>query len=336
MLDLDVGLIGAGVMAQTHLEGWITLGARVVVFSDDGRHIDLAAANAAHRVTPAASLGDLLNRSALVDICTPTATHKDLILAAVAAGSDIICEKPLAMHPADAQEVADAAEAAGVHLFPAHVVRYFPEYEALHRAVAAGAVGTPAVLQFTRATAYPTWAPWFHDSEQSGGILTDQMIHDFDYARSLAGEVVRVHAQVRESHRNGIRVAAGTAVLTHAGGAISYFHGLWGQPGTPFRTTFRVAGPDGLLHHDTKDTAAFRVLAEHTTADGPDERIPASWLTENPYTAELRDFAVAATTGRTPRVTAADGVAAVRIAAAARESARTGRAVALSTEEAAR
>ncbi|MEU9856115.1 Gfo/Idh/MocA family oxidoreductase [Streptomyces sp. NPDC047974] len=333
MLDLHVGLIGAGVMAQTHLEAWITLGARVSVYSDDGRHAHLAETHSAHGVEAATSLEHLLADCALVDICTPTGSHKELILAAVAAGRHVVCEKPLAMCSDDAQEAADAAARAGVRLFPAHVVRYFPEYEALHRAVTAGTVGEPAILHFTRMTAYPDWAPWFRDDTQSGGILTDQMIHDFDFARSLVGDPVRVYAQVREIH-DGHHVAAGTAVLTHASGAISYFHGLWGQPGTSFRTTFRVAGSGGVLHHDSHETTAFRVLAQ--PAGGEDDRIPPVALFENPYAAELRDFALTVTTGSVPRVTAHDGVMAVRIAEAARESARTGRAIDLTAEEAIR
>ncbi|MER8037346.1 Gfo/Idh/MocA family protein [Streptomyces hydrogenans] len=335
MLDLHVGLLGAGVMAQTHLEAWLTLGARVSVHSDDGRHTHLAAAHAGQGVEASPSLAHLLDHCALIDICTPTASHKEIILAAVAAGRHVVCEKPLTMSPEDAQEAADAAARAGVHLFPAHVVRYFPEYEALHRAVTGGAVGEPAILHFTRMTAYPDWSPWFGDQSQSGGILTDQMIHDFDYARSLVGDPVRVYAQVRESQSDtGARIATGTAVLTHASGAISYFHGTWGQPGTAFRTTFRVAGSGGVLHHDSHETTAFRVLAHQR---GPeDERIPQVALFENPYAAELRDFATAVTTGRPPRVAAHDGVMAVRIAAAARESARTGRAVELTAQEATR
>ncbi|MEV5583749.1 Gfo/Idh/MocA family oxidoreductase [Streptomyces parvus] len=333
MLDLHVGLLGAGVMAQTHLEAWITLGARVSVYSADGRHTHLAAAHSAQGVEAAPSREHLLEHCTLIDICTPTRTHKELILAAVGAGRHVVCEKPLAMNPEDAQEATDAAARAGVHLFPAHVVRYFPEYEALHRAVASGAVGEPAILHFTRTTAYPDWSSWFQDPSQSGGILTDQMIHDFDYACSLVGEPVRVYAQVRE-HDGDPRIASGTAVLTHANGAISYFHGLWGQPGTTFRTTFRVAGSDGVLHHDSHRTTAFRVLAQHDADAGAP--IPQTWLSENPYASELREFATTIATGRPSRVTARDGVTAVRVATAARESARTGRAIDLTAEEATR
>ncbi|WP_419999176.1 Gfo/Idh/MocA family protein [Streptomyces boninensis] len=335
MPEYDVGLIGAGGIARAHLPAWTALGAKVTVLSNDGQAPGLAAQYAAHGVEAVDTLDELLARCSLVDICTPSFTHKELALAAMAAGKHVICEKPLALSTADSQEMIDAAAAAGVRLFPAHVVRFFPEYEALAKAVADGAVGEPAVLRFTRSGSYPVWAPWFADAGLSGGILLDQMIHDFDFARLLAGEVVRVHAQARgklTAPAEAGAVAAATAVLTHASGAVSHVHGVWGLPDTQFRTTYRVAGRDGVLHHDSLQTRAFRVIAQGERAAG--QGIPATDLARNPFEAELSEFAAAALAGGPePRVSADDALAAVRIAAAAAESALTGAAVEIESGE---
>ena len=86
--------------------------------------------------TAAGSLHDAISGADAVDICTPTDTHHDIALAAVAAGAHVLCEKPLALGAADAEEMADAADAAGVRLYPGHVVRYFPAYARLRAAVA--------------------------------------------------------------------------------------------------------------------------------------------------------------------------------------------------------
>ncbi|MGY0020137.1 Gfo/Idh/MocA family protein [Streptomyces sp. cg35] len=325
MARLDVGLIGAGGIARAHLPAWTELGARVTILSTDGNAEKLAAAYAEFGVTAVHTLAELLDRSTVVDVCTPTFTHRQLVLDAIAAGRHVVCEKPLAPTVDEARELAEAAEAAGVLLFPAHVVRYFPAYAALARSVAAGGVGAPAVLRFTRSGSYPVWAPWFSDPALSGGILVDQMIHDFDFARLLAGEVVRVHAQVRGRQEPGAvagDVATGTAVLTHASGAVSHVLGVWGLPDLPFRTTFRVAGPGGVLEHDSTARTGFRVLAQGSRPRG--EGIPGSPLTESPYLTELREFSAAFAGGPAPRVSAHDGVEAVRIATAAAESARTG------------
>jgi predicted dehydrogenase len=325
MPELAVGLIGAGGIARAHLPAWLELGARVTVFTHDDSGARLAAEYADGRVRVARTLEELLEGSEAVDVCTPTHTHREVALAALRAGRHVACEKPLALTPADVEEMIAEADRAGVLLFPGHVVRYFPEYAAMADAVARGAVGRPAVLRFTRTGTYPVWSPWFADPTLSGGILVDQMIHDFDFARLLAGDVVRVHAQVRghqEAPAPAGCVAAATAVLTHASGAISHVHGVWGLPDAQFRTTFRIAGRDGVLQHDSAQTKAFRVISQGGRADG--EGIPATNLTESPFLTELREFASAVAGGPAPRVTARDGLEAVRIAVAASESARTG------------
>src|SRR5699024_11805186 len=86
------------------------------------------------------------------------------------------------------------AERTGRTLFPAHVVRFFPQYAAAERAIATGAVGRLAVLRFERTGSLPDRA-WYADDELSGGIVLGQMIHDIDQALWLAGPVERVHAQ---------------------------------------------------------------------------------------------------------------------------------------------
>ncbi|MEU6763221.1 Gfo/Idh/MocA family oxidoreductase [Streptomyces sp. NPDC046853] len=331
---MRIGLIGAGGIARAHLPGWLELGARVGVYTVDGSAEKLAAEYAGRDVVAAGSLGELLADCTAVDICTPTPTHKELALAAVAAGRHVICEKPLALNAADAEEIAAAAEAAGVRLHPAHVVRYFPAYAAMQRAVASGELGDLAVLRFTRGGARPQWAPWFADPAQSGGVIMDLMVHDIDIARWIAGDVIRVHAQTRGvEHATGAaqaEVVSATAVLTHASGVISHITGLWGLADQQFRTTFRVAGSDGLLRHDSTSVPGYRITAQGVRA--ANEGIPSSPMTESPYLSELREFAASwQEGGGDPRVSARDGIEAVRIAEAAVESSRTGRAVEIRT-----
>ncbi|MER5428510.1 Gfo/Idh/MocA family oxidoreductase [Streptomyces sp. NPDC002588] len=325
MAELEVALIGAGGIARTHLPAWTALGARVRVYAPDGQAPLLAREFGA---TAVASREEAVAGATVVDVCTPTDTHREICLAAVAAGAHVLCEKPLALTAADAAHVARAAAAAGVRLYPGHVVRFFPAYARLRGLVAGGALGRVAVARFTRTGRYPTWSPWFADPARSGGILVDQMIHDYDIARWLFGEVVRVHAHtaghVTAPAPMGA-VAAGTAVLTHASGTISQIVGVWAPEDTPFRTTFHLAGTGGTVSHDSLAAPGLRILGG---GGGPAAGIPAGDFGESPYTTQIREFAAAYTgRGPEPRVGAADGVAAVRIAEAAAESARTGRAV---------
>lgn len=324
MSRLDVAVIGAGFIARTHVPAWIALGARIRIHSTDDQAAVLAEE---FGLTVTASLEEALDGATVADICTPTTTHREIALAAFEAGAHVLCEKPLALTPQDAREMADTAREAGRLLCPGHVVRFFPAYVRLRDAVASGALGRVAVARFTRAGRYPTWSSWFADPALSGGIVTDQMLHDMDIARWLFGEVVSIHATQRGNPGVGEGpVATGSATLTHESGVISQVLGVWGPPATAFRYTFHVAGSHGTLTHDSLAHPSLRVTgAPRGSGDG----VPTGDFGEDPFAAQIREFAAAFEGGPVPRVTALDGVAAVEIAAAARRSAATGRAVAI-------
>ena len=324
MRQLEVALIGAGLIARYHLDAWIGAGAAVRVHSDDGRAGDLAREFGVRAV---GSLAEALDGAHAADICTPTATHRDIALAAIAAGVGVVCEKPLAATTAEAEEIVAAAERAGVRLYPAHDVRFAPAFARLHELVAAGGVGAGTVARFTASAYHPR--PWTgHASARSGGIVSDQMLHGVDLAYWIFGDVVRVHAwyqgEIAAPAPTGA-VATGTAVLTHASGALSQIVSRWtATPVPPVRVTFHVSGTDGTVLHDTEWPQEVRV------ADGTVENF--GHMGEIPFVAEMREFARAFTGGPEPRLGARDALAAVRITQASAESAWTGRAVELPVE----
>ena len=91
--------------------------------------------------------------------------------------------------------------------------------------------------------------------------MMDLMIHDFDYARWVAGEVTTVYAKSILSRRPDAGVDHGLAILTHASGAISHVEGSWAYPPPTFRTAFEIACERGLLAHDSAATAPITVYA---------------------------------------------------------------------------
>nr|WP_174257683.1 Gfo/Idh/MocA family oxidoreductase [Phytoactinopolyspora alkaliphila] len=322
-------MIGAGGIAGVHLAGWLALGARVRVYST----ADAERLVAGHHLAEVApSLQHALDGADVVDVCTPTFAHPDVVLAAAAAGCDVVCEKPLASTSAVAAEMVDACERAGVRIFPAHVVRFFPEYTAMQRHVAAGGVGDIAVQRFTRSGSRPV-RDWFADDDLSGGIVMDQMIHDLDFARWTAGEVERVFARRAVGpDEGGVRgVVSAQAILTHASGAVSYVTGTWAAPGSTFRTTFEVAGTGGIVHHDSVARAPLAI--DGGAAGESRGLLPGTAFTESPFLTELRAFLTAFRGGPPPPVSAHDGVQAVRLAEAANASIASGQAVELSNDD---
>ncbi|HEU4324122.1 MAG TPA: Gfo/Idh/MocA family oxidoreductase [Roseiflexaceae bacterium] len=327
---MRVGIAGAGSMGRVHAGGWAAAGATVAGFlggrSDAARTL---AAQYGARVYPDAAA--LLADVDVVDICTPTDQHAELALAAAAAGRQIVCEKPLARTLDEGRAVLAACRAAGVRLLVAHVVRFFPEYALARARVAEGAIGRPAVLRLARGSYRPARPQdnWFVDQDRSGGLLLDLMIHDYDYARWVAGEVTQVYAR----HVAGVHPDAsldyGLAILTHASGAITHVAGSWAYPPPTFRAGLEIAGETGLIACDTTSTEPLELLLAQERADAPAVALPPDALGENPYTTQIRSFYETLTHGRPTRVTAEDGLAALQIGLAAVESARTGRAVRL-------
>ena len=291
MEPVRVGVIGSGTMGARHVEAWSALEADVTLYSPTAsRRAALAAATG---VPAVGSLDRLLATVEIIDLCTPTDTHRDLAVHAARAGRHVICEKPLARTLDAARDMVTACATAGVGLYVAEVLRYFPGYADAQRVAAE--LGVLRSLRLIRAVEPPAEGTWVADPARSGGVLVDLMIHDYDYARWVAGEVVAVQAS------GG--AASGQARLTHASGAVSEVSGEWGDT---FRSVLEIEGSAGSVRWDA--------------ADGTEQEDPGA-----PYRRQLAEFRDAIHLGTTPRVTAADGVAALRIALAAEESSRTGR-----------
>ena len=320
--ELRVGIVGTGGISRAHAPGWVEAGAQLHCYSLEGAE-DFARTYGA---TVHDSYDSLLEAVHLVDICTPTPVHAEQVHAALDAGKDVICEKPLALTGEDARAVVEHAETVGRQVFPAHVVRFFPQYAAAHAAVTSGAIGTPAVLRFERTGSLPTQS-WFGDESQSGGIVMDQMIHDIDQAIWLAGPVERVYA-TQATAASDESVRTGHAVLTHRSGVISHCRGFWGPQGTVFRYAFDLAGDAGRLRYDSAGDPEV-VLDEVASARSEESAsyLPDVSAMRSPYAEEILEFSAALRSGTSARVTALDGAYAVEVAAAALESLRTGRSI---------
>ncbi len=330
---LKIGLIGSGFMGSVHAAGWNRL-------TEMGFPVELTACYSLDEVTALQlseryeltilnSLEALIATSDVIDVCSPTHLHFEQVTAAARAGKHIVCEKPLARTVEDAAEMVRICEQHGVKLLVAHVVRFFPEYAAAKGIVERGEIGEPAVLRLTRCSFKPQAdkpESWFHNETLSGGMMLDLMIHDFDYARWVAGDVERVFAR----HTSGRDYALVT--LRHTSGALSHIEGGWAYPKPMFRTALEIAGSHGLIEHPAGRPNPVNIYLHQTASgDSPAIAVPGSPLSldDDPYKVEIRHFYDVLTTDAAPRVTARDGLEAVRIALAAIESADTGRPVRL-------
>jgi predicted dehydrogenase len=325
---LRVGIVGAGNMGRVHTTAWQATPAQVVGFRDirpersqgyaeryGGRAFD--------------SLEALLAEVDVVSVCTPTDVHYEITMAAARAGKHVVCEKPLARTLAQGREMVAACRAAGVKLFVGQVVRFFPEYDRAKRAVDGGMVGKPAVLRFSRCVSQPRLSTdnWFVDFNRSGGLILDLMVHDFDFARWVAGEVTRVYAKALSVTQPEAGVDHALVILTHVSGAITHVEGSWAYP-PAFYTAFEIAGSEGLLSFDAESSRPNRFQRhQQVNQEVPEVPLPSNPLLESQYVTEIKGFYSALIDDAPVRVGATDGLAAIQIALAAIESAQTGRAI---------
>jgi predicted dehydrogenase len=257
--------------------------------------------------------------------------HKDLVLKAAKAGKHIICEKPLGRTVEEGREMIAACKKAGVRLLVAHVARFFPEYALAKANLDDNQIGRVATLRFSRGSFRPKKPAgnWFLDEEKSGGILLDLMIHDFDLARWFAGEVESVYARKVTTTHPDASIDYALAILKHRNGALSHVAGAWAYPPPTFRTSFEISGDAGMMQFDSDAASPIKSLLKKLEGDTPDVGLPSSPVSESPYTTQIKEFKATLLQNKPVRVSAEDGLAALQIAIAAMESARTGKAVTL-------
>jgi predicted dehydrogenase len=323
---LQVGIIGAGLMGTLHAAGWAkTPACLAAIYSNVPKKTRRLAHDCGTQA--ADSIEELINGVDVVDICTPTHLHYEMVLKAAAAGKHIVCEKPLARTVEQAEQMIAVCRESGIKLLVAHVVRFFPEYAQAKAIVDRGEIGRVGMVRLRRVSSPPMWSEdnWLMDQEKSGGMMLDLMVHDFDFARWVAGEVESVFA--RRARPDEERDYA-LVILRHTNGALSHVEGGWAYPAGMFRTALEIAGSGGLIEHPSGSSVPLQIhLAENGTAKST--TVPASPLIEDPYITEIKHFYDVIANDTAPRVSAADGLAALRIGLAAIESARTGHRVTL-------
>ncbi len=326
---MKVAIIGAGAMGQIHAAGWKTTDAELTgVVAANRAEADKLAET--YGTTVYEDLESVLPRVDVVDLCIPTDLHCDFTLKAAAAHKHVLCEKPIARHIEDGQKMIAACQKAGVRLFIGMVVRFFPQYRLVHDSLAAGKIGKPAVIRLTRASYRPQKPVdnWFMDFARSGGPILDMLVHDFDYARWLAGDVERVFARCSPGTDSIMPTGDYAQVLLRfRSGGMAHVEGGWPYPPGLFRTKIEVAGDAGLIEWDSDSTAPVVPHLKAMPGEVAEVGLPLSPLAEDPYTTEVRHFYHALVHNQPFDVQPADALAAVQIALAAIDSARSGRVV---------
>jgi predicted dehydrogenase len=272
----------------------------------------------------------------IVDICTPVALHFGQILAALAAGKEIVCEKPLAASLAEVDRVIAAEKEAVGRVMPIFQYRFGNGVQKARRIIELGIAGKPYLATVETAwkrTAKYYEAPWRgRRATERGGVLLMHAIHSNDLLTWLMGPAASVFARTA-ARVNPVEVEdCAVASLMMQSGALASLAATLGSQ---------------------REISRLRLCFEHVTfessptpyspGDDPWEIVPASPDTEGRisaalvgyralpprYEGQFAAYHVALTTGAALPVTLADARSSLELATAFYHSAATGAAVRL-------
>ena len=255
---IRTGIIGYGLSGRVFHAPFIAANTRfsleVVATSHAGRQ---TVARSQHpTIETVNNPGDLIERGLdLVVLASPGHAHLEQGLAALAAGSAVVIDKPFAASVAEAEQLITAAETAGRPLMVFQNRRWDGDFLTLQKLLAEGALGTVHRFEST----FERWSPGLRDrwqdtttSAQGAGITFDLGSHLIDQALQLFGPATIVDAELSILRKGGVSDDEAFISLLHASGVRSHL------------TISRFAGQNGPRFRVLGDRSAFTIYGLDT------------------------------------------------------------------------
>lgn len=339
---LGIGIVGCGRATETlHLPALRRVGrARVVAVCDEDPSALERVAAAAGVTRRYTILEELLDDPAVtaVAVCTPPASHAVLALGALAAGRHVFVEKPLALDPAEAERMCDAAREAGTVTAAGFNLRCHRLVEQARRLLHAGAVGEVRLVRSSWTAGFGRDRPppgWRRDRDAGGGVLAELGSHCADLAHHLLGEEI---AEVTALGVDGADTEAAAVAGRTKGGAVVGW--LLGE-GVVDANELEIAGTQGRIALSLYRGDSLAVV-RRGRMHGAGARLEAALRRGraaagalgaarrggdfvDSYCRQWERFVAAALDGSSVAATWQDGLAAARVVAAARRALASGR-----------
>jgi myo-inositol 2-dehydrogenase/D-chiro-inositol 1-dehydrogenase len=242
-------------------------------------------------------------------VASSDATHEEFVLAAIAAGTPVLCEKPLAPTVEACRRILDAEAAAGGRLVSVGFMRrHDPGYLAIKAALDSGQIGAPLLMHCVHrnVSSPPDWP--------SAMLITASAVHEIDITRWLLGEeIVAVTVHAPRSSRAAGRVRDPQFLVLETAGGVIVDVEVFVNAGYGYDVRCELVGELGTVSLDAPAPTVLR----RTASAG--RTLPADWRPRfaEAYRRELQDWVDALRTGRAPGLaTAWDGYVVTAVAAA--------------------
>jgi predicted dehydrogenase len=326
---LRFGLVGAGVIAQSHVAALRALSdVEVVGVADVREHA--ARALAEECGCPAYADHTALARATELDavlVCTPPVFHPALTIELLERGIGVLCEKPLAIDSGSAEAMCEASRRSGALFTMASKFRYVEDVVRARSLVASGVVGDVVLFENAFTGRVDMEQRWNGDASISGGgVLIDNGTHAVDLLRYFLGPIDEVQA-VEGKRLQNLPVEDTAQLFVRSRDGVMGTIDLSWSIDKRLDDFLRIHGSEGTLRVGWQGS----YYARHGS---PWVRFGDGYDKLQAFIGQLRNFTAALRGEEALRVSAEDGLASVRVIEAAYRSLETSRFVPVETREA--
>jgi len=337
------GVIGSGGIARrrTIPEG-ITRArnAQLSVVFDINRQANAEVAKE-YDAEQAASINELLDADIdAVYVATPAHVHAGQVQACAEASKHVLCEKPLGMTVAEAEDMIGLCRQRGIKLGCAFMMRFVAQHQNALHLIKEGRLGRPVYARAQLSCWYPPIeGAWRQDpATGGGGALIDMGGHCIDLLEMFFGEIARVSCFINNSVHDYKSEDSATTMLFFENGALATVDTFFCIPDNSSKNVLELYGSKGsILAQGTIGQGSTGKMVAFLEQDGKDydaqqARSAAEGMTIEPepvntYQAEIEEFSRAILEDREPLISAELGLRSRKILTACYESARLGKVI---------
>jgi predicted dehydrogenase len=291
--------------------------------------------------TPAANVDELLTGNVdAVYVATPAPLHYDHVQACAEAGKPVLCEKPLGMTVAQAQEMIAMCDHSGIQLGCAFMMRFVAQHREALQLIQRGRLGRPVYARAQLSCWYPPIeSAWRQDPATSGGgSLMDMGGHCIDLLEMFFGNVITVSCFIHNSIHDYRSEDSAVATLFFENGALATVDTFFCIPDAGSKNALELYGSKGsILAQGTIGQGPAGRMIAFLEGDGREYDARQARAAEqgvvidpepvNTYQAEIEEFGRAILEDREPLIGGELGLRSQKVLAACYESARSGKAI---------
>lgn len=258
-----------------------------------------------------------------VVVCSENMNHRKHVVLAAQSEKHVLCEKPIAGNLHDAEAIIEVAKRSHIQLMTAFPCRYHPAFVSLKKSVKAGDLGDLLAIKGTNQGRCP--GGWFTDlSLSGGGAIIDHTVHLMDLIRDMTGaEPTRVYAEIDNRMLDKDFDDTGILTVDFSNGMFVTIDSSWSRP-----KSYPTWGNVNMDVTGTIGTASMKMFQQKIDYYSDENKgfFYLYWGDDMDYEM-VKSFATSIHKGKDVEVTGEDGLAALKVAMAAYESAKTGKVI---------